>query len=180
MDFTGATPLQIVTLVIAILGLVVSVIALTWQIVAWRLTGSIVKVELLAGALGRGAAVCGPMDSFRPDNLVREGFQAMVFVIRARNVGRIAVDVTHWSVATSKPDSWQYMLPGFQPNPSLPHRLEAGSSVDFYVPMREVFAAFYAASKVSRVQKRIEGCITLATGQERRSEAHRPPNVNFE
>jgi hypothetical protein len=96
----AVTALQVVTLVIALLGLIVSVVALTWQLVEHRLTGSRVKVQVLAGALGDGGAVTGPLEKFNHELLVRAGLRRPVVGVQARNVGRLAVDVTGWSVKT--------------------------------------------------------------------------------
>jgi hypothetical protein len=49
--------LDIVTLVIAVLGLVAAAISLVWQIVSWRLTGPVVKVSVSMGVL---VGVSGP------------------------------------------------------------------------------------------------------------------------
>jgi hypothetical protein len=137
---------------------------LLWQIVAWRLTGSVVKVELLAGGVGNGAVVSGAIATFNPQSIVRQGFNELVFVVRARNVGRMAVDITHWSVTTES--GWGYSVPGLALNPDLPRRLEAGSVQDFYAPMRETVAAFEAASSVGGRHNQIRGTVTLGTGQE--------------
>ncbi|GAC1445135.1 MAG: hypothetical protein NVSMB55_24440 [Mycobacteriales bacterium] len=95
---SGPTALDIITLGIAVAGLVVAMIGLTWQVLQHRLTGSVVVVELLAGALGRGGAATGPIDTFDASMFASQGFTTPILAIRGRNRGRLAVDVTGWDV----------------------------------------------------------------------------------
>jgi hypothetical protein len=172
------TGLEAATLVIAVLALLASVISLTWQVVEWKLNGSVVKVELLAGAAGQGGVAAGSVKNFSPSSLSREGFVEMLFIVRARNVGRSAVDITHWSVAS--PKGFALALTAYRLNRNLPYRLESGSKVDFHVPMQDVFRLVAAVSAVAGPRKKVRGVITLATGRERRSRRHKLPKVKFE
>ena len=157
------TNVQLFTLAIAILSLLISLVALTWQIVAWRLSGSVVKVDLLAGAFGNGGVASNEVSKFDFKTFAQSGFLEPVFIVRARNVGRIPVDITHWKVTNGS--GFGYTLPDYAPNPTLPTRLEAGSSVDFFLPMREVLDVF----KKMSTRRRIAAKVTLATGKDRES-----------
>ena len=150
-----------------------SIVALTWQIVAWRLSGSVVKVDLLGGAVGDGGIVSGPLP-VNFDKLMKDGFELPVYVIRARNVGRLAVNITHWTLSTD--GGFGFAVNSFRPNPALPHRLEVGADVSFYVPVAEALHAFRAVSNAIKTQKRMKGKITLATGVERASKRCDLPN----
>ena len=57
--------MAVATLVLAVVGLVISVISLTWQVVQHSLTGSRVRAELLLGGFGFGGVVTGPFDMDR-------------------------------------------------------------------------------------------------------------------
>lgn len=172
--------LQAITIIVSISSLVLSVIALTWQFVAWRFNGSVVNVELLAGAAGRGGVASGKIETFVPGRLVEQGFHELLFIVRARNVGRMPVDVTHWSVAM--PSGFSYTLPDFHLNRTLPYRLEAGSVVDFYAPMGDVYKvvhAMHTSGVLSRVHaNQVRGVVSLATGRERGSSTHQLPRLS--
>jgi hypothetical protein len=74
-----------------------------------------------------------------------------------RNVGRLAVDVTGWSVKTD--DGFAFSLPGWV-NPPLAHRLEPGAKVTFFCAMADIVAMLAAGT----TDKRLQGEITLGTG----------------
>lgn len=164
---SGPTALDIITLGIAVAGLVVAVIGLTWQVVQHRLTGSVVVVELLAGALGRGGAATGPIGTFDASMFASQGFTTPILAIRGRNRGRLAVDVTGWDVLTG--DGFGYTLPGFGPNPQVPHRLEPGAAVTFYCPLADVAALFATKRTVGKTDERVRGSLSLGTGEVVRS-----------
>jgi hypothetical protein len=159
------TTLDIVTLVIAIGALVISAVALTWQIVQHYLLGARVSVELLWGRLDQGAVVVGPIKDGSLETIQRQGFQNPVFAIRGRNWGRLAVDITgYWvsidsGVAVSATD--------LQINEDLPHRLRAGSRVTFYCPMGQLIStALTTSSEVERQsQCKLRGTLELGTGK---------------
>jgi hypothetical protein len=168
---SGVTSFQLVTLCIAILGVVVAGSSLTWQVVAFALAGSRVQVQLLAGALmeqsgGTGMA-SGPLNDFDPDVFITQGARRFYFVVRAANVGRLPISITGAQVVNDK--GWGYSVPGDPINPATPYRLESGSQVNFYVAMNEV-----------REIQRINGAsmlsaeVTLATAKTLRSRRHKP------
>jgi hypothetical protein len=158
----GVTVLDIMTLAIAVAGLLIATISLTWQVVQHRLTGSVVRVELLAGAFGRGGVATGPIAGFNMRTLAGQGFNDPVLAVRGRNIGRLAVDVTGWDIYTG--DGFGYTLPGYGPNPTLPYRLEPGSTVTFYCPLADVRALFDSKQSIGRTDSRLRGSLTLGTG----------------
>jgi hypothetical protein len=87
-------------------------------------------VELLVGALGRGGAGTGPIEAFDQKMLARQGLDQPIIAVRARNIGRLPVDVTGWDVKTGA--GFGYTLPGWEVNPSFPYRLEPGAQVTFF------------------------------------------------
>lgn len=159
---SGVTALDTVTLVVAVAGLLIATISLTWQIIQHRLTGSVIRVELLAGAFGRGGVATGPIAGFNMRSLASQGFNDPVFAVRGRNVGRLAVDVTSWDIYTG--DGFGFTLPGYGPNPALPYRLEPGSTVTFYCPVADVRALFDGKKAIGETDSRARGSLTLGTG----------------
>jgi hypothetical protein len=73
------TALDITTLVIAVVGLVAAVASLGWQVVSWRLTGPVVRVEI-----GYGIAVMAGSVGPR------------IVYVRAVNVGRSPAGIEGW------------------------------------------------------------------------------------
>lgn len=151
--------MDVVTLVIAVVGLILSVASLCWQIAQHRLSGPRVRVELLWGGIAHDRAVTGPiqgtLEVFR-----HAGVDTAVVAVKGRNHGRLPIDITGFTVEMD--GGGGYSLPGWQPNPSLPHRLESGSEVTFYVPFEDLQAA--VAVFQSAFRGRLRGRLDLAAG----------------
>lgn len=150
--------MHIVTLVIAVLGLVLALASLGWQVAQHVLSGPRVSVELLWGGMGADRVVAGPvqgnLDSFR-----YAGVTQPIFSVKGRNRGRLPVDVTGYTVEME--GAGGYGLAGWAPNPSLPHRLDSGSEVAFYVPLEDIQRAVEA---LDRYRGRLRGRLDLASG----------------
>jgi hypothetical protein len=161
----------------AITSLIISGANLTWQLIAWwiacRFGGHRVKVDLLAGAAGHGGVAAGPLKSFNADRLTSQGFKELLFVIRARNIGRLPVDLTYWSLSTRQ--GLAYVCTEFHRNPILPYRLESGSEVHFQVPMEHIVRFVHAARVSGFGSNAIYASVALGTGRLRRSAFHRLP-----
>ena len=153
------------TLYIAVTGLALSVVSLTWQVVQHVLSGSRIKAFLKGGSLGPGGAVTGEVAKVNLAALAREGFAQPVLALEAVNVGRLPVNVTGWGIDFDGEFSFQQT--NFSPNPSLPYRLEPGASVTFYCLLDDAIrgqSAFRAAVK-STLRDRVRGKVSLATGK---------------
>jgi hypothetical protein len=136
----------------------------------------LVKVELLAGASDQSRLITGELKSFDEHALKSQGFQELLFVVRATNIGRRAVEISRWQIVTSK--RWGYSAE-FRLNPKLPHPLEPESIVEFYVPMQQMFAALYAAHALRGPVSKVRGSICLGTGAVRRSKVHKLPRLTL-
>lgn len=134
-----------ITLVIAVLGLVLSVASLVWQTVVWRLAGPIVSVELTDGTLL-------PLD--------------IRFVcITARNSGRGAVQLDGWGLhRKGSTDRLVIPIPTI-PNPPMPHTLEPGHAIDFRFELGALREHF------GPVRVSVTGWVSLGTGGEAVSKA---------
>lgn len=142
MDPTG-----IIALVIALVGLVLSVISLTWQVLQWRLAGSRVKVET---RLAVGVGGQPPLDK--------------LIAITARNVGRTAISLTGWGLLDVRRDAH---VPGHTMgvpmNPAMPVRLEPGTAQDFYMPLETTVTQLTEMGVLPAA--RLHGFVSLATGK---------------
>jgi len=99
LDSSPST-LDIVTLIVAIVGVVFACASLAWQAASFVLSGSRVRVKLRRGALkrdssGRLIRVQGQLSPKQSDLEVlrQQGFTDDVLIIEVRNVGRMAVSV---------------------------------------------------------------------------------------
>jgi len=140
-DFvTGAT------LVIAVLGLVLAVVSLTWQAATFVLSGSRVRAELKHGARNAGVAVTGPPGSQQLKSLAAQGFTEEVIGVEVRNVGRLAATVDRVQAAIAGGIKLEMLreLAG----PSLPHRLEPQSAASWFVPAAPVRRAVATSAQV--------------------------------
>ena len=153
--------MNVLALSIAVVGLVTSVVSLTWQIVQHRLSGPVVRAGILWGGFGEGGrVVTGPITrqlaAFR-HALVDE----YVVAVRGRNLGRMPVDVSGFMVEAE--GTLAYSLGGWRPNVSLPHRLEPGSAVTFYVPLEDIERLTLPGGKL-RYNGRARGRLDHALG----------------
>jgi hypothetical protein len=126
------TGLEIVTLVVAILGVVLAVASLVWQAATFVLSGSRVGLTLRRGLIRRDgtgtvALALGPLEpSADHYAMLREqGFNEEVVIVEVRNKGRLAVSVE--SVRTDTQDGWGFACIADPENPAMPHRLEPGA-----------------------------------------------------
>lgn len=141
---TGA---DIVAISIAVLGLVLSTISLTWQVVQWKLAGSRVKVETRL-AMGIGG----------------QPLYDKLLMITARNVGRTAISLTGWGLLHADRDAH---VPGHTMdvpfNPAMPVRLEPGTAQDFYMALEPTVRQLTEMGVLPAA--RLYGFVSLATGK---------------
>jgi len=162
-----AGPSPTATLVVAIVGLVLSVAGLVWQAASFHLTGPRVRVELQVGLLLPGGSARVPVSAIWRDSLrhvqQQQGGQPIVgFVIR--NIGRGPTTITSY---TAKADNGMgYGLtsapPGTEP---LPHRIEAHSMAFYYIDMLGVAAAAAAYGSVKDMPRRFHAQVELGSGK---------------
>lgn len=101
--------------VLAVVGAVTGVIALIWQVATWR-RGSHRVVVKTANSFPIGGLV-------ETEHLV---------AITAHNVGAMAVDIVAYGITAANGGNLNDFRRS-QPNGPLPHRLEPGASVDYYM-----------------------------------------------
>lgn len=154
------------TLAIAVLGLVLSVVNTAWQVRQHVLSGARVDVALRWGGMGQGRVASGPVQGSLESTMRNAGVDTPVFVVRGANGGRSPVDVTDFSVQLEGGGAMS--LAGADYNPSLPHRLEPGSSVSFMLPLDLVEGLITAFSEGA--QGRICGTLDLAVGGQKTSD----------
>jgi hypothetical protein len=139
--------IAIIGLVVAVLGLALSLIALVWQVVAWRMTGSVVKVET-----GRGI-LTGP-----------QGLGPDVLTVTARNVGRTQVAVTGWAFRLPSGESVWPSMGGAWKGPATPYTIEAGHEAEWLVPEATIRESLIDHGDLLPLELR--GFVNLATGQQ--------------
>lgn len=77
-----------------------------WPAATFFLTGGRVKVELRIGAMHHAGTgmVTSPVGSARPEDAVKlaqQGYTRPIVAVRVRNIGRLPVIVTGWSIGAS-------------------------------------------------------------------------------
>jgi hypothetical protein len=133
----------VATLAIAVVGLVLSVISLTWQAATFVMSGSRVRARLRHGAAGGGSVVSGPPGTQSLRVMAEQGFTTEVIGVEVRNVGRLAVQVT--DVRAALPSGFQVSEARISMGPDLPYRLEAQSSQTWFLPAQMARAAVTAS-----------------------------------
>jgi hypothetical protein len=155
------------TLVIAILGVVLSVGSLGWQAYSFWRSGHRVRVELRAGAVGRGAMVRTSHLKFPGEQvmtaLAQQGFRTPVLIAIIRNVGRQAVTVQQcrWKVGAIV-----LSAPSVGPDNSFPRRLELGDQCEAMIELASITPVLHASAEVLNNQKQAVTVIAeLGTGK---------------
>jgi hypothetical protein len=160
---------DVVTLVLASVGLGLALASLGWQAATFVLSGSRVRVELLLGAAdpatlrtGRGMLVTYPLDKWTPDTValhVGQGMTEPLLFVEARNVGRMPATVEK---ITAYLTNGVGLEPTMHAHAPLPFRLEPGSSEKWWVSAAMVRAAV-PASQPDRM--RVHIAVRLGTGK---------------
>ena len=132
------TALDVLTLVVAILGALTGVAALVWQAVTFALSGGRVKVALKTAWLGPGGAIIGEPGTWKPGQPPAAAYDTECFGVEVRNVGRLPVSVTGWGVKVGPAELGDVQNVWNKP---LPHRLEVGEAVTWFVEARQVMSA---------------------------------------
>ncbi len=118
------------TLVVAVLGVVLSLAALAWQAWSFFATGSRVKVKVRRGLLGSGAVVSFPNDDVAEGDLklaAEQGFTHPIYVVHVSNTGRGPTSITNVELVFSDEGALQTTTP----DPELPHKLEGEHDVSW-------------------------------------------------
>jgi hypothetical protein len=142
-----SSTIAIVGLVVAIISLAMSVAALTWQIVQWRLTGSVIVVE---NRFGFGIGGRPPLDE--------------LISIDVRNIGRTAVTVTGWGLQFSDDSHIPGHAQNVPMNPRVPLRIEAGDAKTFYLPLQPTKQHIQLWAQQHNIAPTVRGYAALGTG----------------
>lgn len=163
-------PLAVPTFIISIAAGVVGLTALAWNIIAWVRSGHRVAVEIecVVRNPDRGAAWTGRRRRFGwgkasvPPSHVP---YSIVFArLTARNVGRAPVDIERFYFTVGRPREGKNISWTFEDEPSLPQRLEPGSSAS-----REYMIGEIEAFTRREHRRRFRGAVALGNGKGRRS-----------
>lgn len=163
MNPAEPTPFQITTLIIAVVGVVLSLGSLTWQVVQFSLTGYRVRVQLKIGALGRGGVASGRF-SGDLEVVMSQGFQTPVVIVEATNVGRSPVTIREYSIELG--NGFAYSEPGIPGSATVPHRLEPGEHAAFFASMDAVAQASQVTYESNlKAPQRVRARVALSTGK---------------
>ena len=134
---------EVATLVIAVLGLVLSMVSLAWQAATYVLSGSRVRAELMHGAGNADVVVSGPPGWKR---VAAHGLDEEVIGIEVRNVGRMAASID--SVHAALPRGTKTTMLQSIVGPPLPHRLDPQGVASWFLPMAQVRATVGTTAEV--------------------------------
>jgi hypothetical protein len=146
------------TLIIATIGLALSVASVTWQAATFFLSGSRVKVSLRRGVRHRDGVAHWPAEN-APPHAVGD-VEDELLGIQVVNHGRMAAYVTGWSAVFE--NGTGYLDPGMDINPTITHRLEPGSREIWWASVRNLRGVIYASNVESM---RVWMAVDLGTGK---------------
>jgi hypothetical protein len=161
----GTSSLEIVTLVVAIVGVSLALASLAWQAATFVLSGSRVRLTLRRGGLRRTVGGVARMsEPLQPtasdyDVMHSQGFTEEVVLVEIRNKGRLAVSVEDVSATTE--DGWGFQRAADPENQSLPHRLEPGAKETWHIELSVFQHLVNTDGKQRKVWMRVE----LGTGK---------------
>lgn len=156
---------------IASMSLIVSGLALGWQVAIWQLNGARVRVTLKNGVFGPDSVVAanvnrsgrlGDMASMRGQGWTGPD----VLAIEVTNVGRQRAKVVRYGFHQAKGlPSVGYNNPGVF-NPSLPAWIEPGESMTWYAELYDAVRLVRATKAVQRASAgRVHMYVELGTGK---------------
>jgi hypothetical protein len=134
---------EVGTLVVAVLGLLLSIVSLIWQAATYVLSGSRVRAELKYGSRNADVVVSGPAGWRR---FAAQGLDEEVIGIEVRNVGRMAASID--SIHAALPRGTKTTMLQSIIGPPLPHRLEPQSVASWFLPLEPVRAIVGTAAEV--------------------------------
>jgi hypothetical protein len=135
-------------LAVAIVGIVLASISLSWQAFVFVLSGSRVRADLHHGARDASGVVSGLPGTQSLQSLAEQGFSVEVIGVEVFNVGRLAIQVTRVSAALANGVSVSALAGTI--GPDLPYRLEAQSSASWFLPAEPIRRAVHASATISR------------------------------
>jgi len=168
------TPLDVVTLIIAVVGALSGVAALAWSVAAHLLTGPRVKVVLRGGWMNGTECVTVPINAFLAIT-PPEGFPAPVVAVHVYNSGRSPVQITTWAVSVGAATYNNATGPG---NDTLPCLLGPGEERMWYAD-RSFLITLVAMLNSGGNDVDLTGMVTLGTGRSVRSRKHDPKAIGF-
>ncbi len=155
---------DVVTLVLAVLGVVLGVSSLVWQAVTFVLTGARVTVKLLNAAVQDGGALTWPVGG--SGGPVPPPGSALALGVEVTNSGRTDVDVVSWGLDFGE---GIVLVPGeWWPNAKLPHRLQHGSQRTWFTQARDV----QSVPNARRKEVSVSGFVRLGDGRTVRTREH--------
>src|SRR5262249_14904712 len=158
--------MQVATLVIAVLGVVMSALSLGWQAATFVLTGGRVKAELYLSFGGVDSVIGTGIPSADEDQRRAEGPTGARAVMLVRNVGRLPVTVADRSLVAR--------IHGFRISqgvwlgPPLPHRMEGGEATEWDIDSDAVKRLLTEAARTFNhpvEQITVRGYVSLGSGR---------------
>jgi hypothetical protein len=134
--------MDVATLAIAVLGLVLAVVSLVWQVVTWTYEGAKVRVTASFGFLTYGPELS--------DRMV---------IVEASNVGRSQVELLGWGFDVGGNASL-FVPRAVRGSTDLPHTLTAGHTAKFFLPL----AALKEGLRQENITRAPRAFVTLGTG----------------
>jgi len=165
-----AVNLQTATFLIAVLGLLLGALSLGWQLASFILTGGRVKAELRPGGVSGRMIITIPARTVTRDSakqLMSQGVTQLVVAVQVRNVGRLPVTITSWSLITV-PGGVTAQPVASSIGPALPHRLAAGETETWAMDRGELLGFLAATATMLTIpveRMRIRAEVGLGTGQ---------------
>lgn len=159
-------------LLVASVSLVVSGLALGWQVAMWVLNGARVRVRLMHGVLGRGGVAVGPVQrGGHPRDMSAMRSQGWsgpeVLGIEVTNTGRARVQVTGFGIRQGRNGMSVNYPAGTSISPELPTWIEPGSSATWYGDLDDGVALVHATARTlaTRGPRELRMTVSLGTGK---------------
>jgi hypothetical protein len=156
---------------VSIVALALSALSLGWQGATWLLTGGRVKVELRVGAMhqsGSGlihTSVANWAHAWS-DHEAEQGYRHPVIVVQVRNVGRLPITVTEWSVMV-QPSNTAFRPLADSIGPAMPYRMEPGTEETWALELAAVESLVGASAETFKITDpiHVRGRVGLGTGR---------------
>lgn len=161
------TTFQILTFVVAAVGLVFAAASLGWNVAQFHLTGGRPSIDLIRGVLTPTGVITVPLNGNADRQLAQlraeHGYTEQVIGVVVRNTGRTSVRVQRWGI--SCPGTAEYWLIGDSLGPTLPASIEGGAQQTWVTPIEPAYALAYASAGIRTDEPAVHGKVELGDGK---------------
>jgi hypothetical protein len=163
----------VLTLAVAIIGLVLAIVSLLWQLFSFRLQGPRLRITLKKGYFGVGNLVSSPIGVDADVQMAAQGLTEKLIGVEVQNVGRMPISIDG---ATAKLENgMMFTETNLSLNPAIGTRIEPHSTETWWVRWDNVIRMATASAAINSKWQRAQQVrmqVKPAAGKLRETKEH--------